>query len=162
LNARIKIKMGSIEIDYEGSEEFLKKEFREFLTAVIELRSQSAGEEIAQASSEGAPPGSSGTSVRTTTKTICSRLGGKSGSELAFAACAKLTIVDSLAEFDRKQIIKEMRSATGIFKEGFATGNLSGYLTSLVRKGKLNEVGQERYSLTEDAERDVRNRIQSK
>jgi hypothetical protein len=43
MTSKIKIKMGAIEIDYEGSEEFLKEELPSLLKTVSDLYKSSGG-----------------------------------------------------------------------------------------------------------------------
>ena len=42
MTSKIRIKLGAIEVEYEGSEQFLKEELPQLLTAVSELYAKSA------------------------------------------------------------------------------------------------------------------------
>lgn len=141
--------MGPIEIDYEGSEDFLKQELPAILTAVSTLHKESGlVEELPSGTNAGngattsnlmAPLGMSVT-------TISAKLGVKSGADLALAAAARLTRGGS-SSFSRQQLLDEMKAATGFYKTTIRS-NLSNYLLTLVKEGKLQETAKDTYSLS--------------
>lgn len=162
--SKIKIKLGAIEVEYEGSESFLKEELPALLSAVSDLyqRSQSTLPPGASSAS-GAAPASVGENpdrprLQATTGSIAARLQVKSGSELIMAAAARLSFVEGMSSFSRQRITEEMKTATAYFKPGYVN-NLSKYLHSLVKDGKLNEPSQGNFALTASSLKELEPRV---
>ncbi|WP_444906096.1 hypothetical protein ACJJIR_15995 [Microbulbifer sp. SSSA008] len=157
MDSKIKIKMGPIEIEYEGSEAFLKEELPALLSAVSDLYKESGvTETTVNADPAPAPsPASSGgtvtekttSSLQATTGTVAARLGVKSGPELVLAAAARLTLSLGVESFSRAQLQEEMKSASPYYKQTYAK-NLTGTLTRLLKDGKLFETAKNTYSLS--------------
>ncbi|EGQ8107541.1 hypothetical protein CGH72_23070 [Vibrio parahaemolyticus] len=153
MESKIKIKMGPIEIEYEGSEAFLKEELPALLSAVSDLYKESGvTEAVVNAEPDPAVSVASTTekttgSLQATTGTIAARLGVKSGPELALAAAARLTLSLGIESFSRAQLLEEMKSASAYFKQTY-NKNLSGTLTRLLKDGKLFETAKNTYSLS--------------
>lgn len=159
---KIRIKLGLIEIEYEGAESFLKKELPDLLGAVTQLYKDSGAvleasgggaEEVAKVAAAGESAGLQGT-----TSTIAAKLGVKSGPELILAACARLTFVSGNATFTRKQITDEMKSATGYYKKTYLN-NLSSYLQNLVRDQKLVEATTGTFALSVPTKNELEKRL---
>ncbi len=152
--------MGPIEIEYEGSEEFLKGELLGLLTAISSLYKQSGLVSNSEPSKLGAkttPPGNP-TKLQLTTASIAAKLSSKSGSDLVLAACTRLTFVSGQDLCTRNQINDEMKAATGYYKTSY-TSNLSNYLQTLVKEQKLNEQAADTYALTPDTKTDLEKRL---
>src|ERR1051325_9492929 len=120
MTSKIKLKLGSIEVEYEGSEEFLKQELPTLLRGIIDLYRESGDSETKvsssakQAASKGEQSGSAHLDL--SVGTIASRLGVSTGPDLVVAACASLTFVKKQESFDRKAILNEMKHATAFYK----------------------------------------------
>lgn len=164
--SKIRIKLGAIEVEYEGSEAFLKEELPALLSAVADLY-QKSGPVVPAASAPSAPNAadaampngtSSGPTLQMTTGAIASRLQVKSGPELIMAAAANLAIVQGQVPFTRKRLIEQMRSATAFFKENYVS-NLSKALNTLLKENKLNEPSKDMFALTHTSEQDLRARL---
>jgi hypothetical protein len=95
MTSKLRIKMGPIEVEYEGSEEFLKQELPDLLRAVTTLYKDSGITEVQGDS----PDGASATGLQGTTATYAAKLGGGTGPELAIAAAARLRIGLGLGTF---------------------------------------------------------------
>src|SRR5207245_11520222 len=92
--------------------------------------------------------GSIGTAIlQGTTSTLAARLKAASGPELIVAASARLTFVLGHRSFRRKQILEEMRTASGYFRSTYSA-NLTKYLRSLAKAGTLIEASQGMYALS--------------
>lgn len=163
MESKIKIKMGPIEIEYEGSEAFLKEELPALLAAVSDLYKESGiTDPVDAGESTGAAPapasaGSKGT-VQSTTGSIAAQLGAKSGPDLIMAAAARLTLSLGLGSFGRSQITAEMKSASAYYKKTYVN-NLSKYLNQLVKDGKLLETAKDIYALSASAKSSLEARI---
>ena len=81
-----------------------------------------------------------------TTRTIAGKLNCKSGPDLVKAAAARLTYSLRLSTFKRKQILGEMKKASGYYKQSYGQ-NLSNYLNQLVKDGILVETSANTYAL---------------
>lgn len=92
-----------------------------------------------------APPLESG--LQLSTDTIATVIAAKSGPDLIIAAAAHLHFVEKKLKFGRQDLIEQMRSAPGHFKETFVN-NLSSYLTGLTRADRLRLVATGTYALS--------------
>jgi len=146
MTSKVRIKAGAIEVEFEGSEEYMKEE----LPALVELLyslgplNENGEEEESQEL-----PASSDTSkqkLQLTTNTISAKLNVKKGGELVIAACAHLTLVKGADTFSRSNILAEMKLANNYFKESMSK-NLSNTLKVLVKQDKLLETATDRYAL---------------
>lgn len=160
-NSKIKIKMGPIEVEYEGSESFLKEELPLILKAVSDLY-QTTGVEInPPASNNPEPPksnNSGGTNIVGTTSSIAGKLGVKSGTELIVASAARLTFVLNKEKFNRKDILNEMKSASAYFKNSYGS-NLTTYLNNLVKDGTFLETSSGIYAISATKSASLKSRL---
>lgn len=148
MTAKIRIKMGDVEIEYEGSEEFLKTELGDLISGVVDLHrvspktdSSSDGDEVEEQSDvdDGG--------YALTTNSVAAKLGAASGQELMIAAVSKLTIVDNKTKITRADLLKEMQEATSYYKKSYSK-NLTSNLKTLVTSDRLREIAKNTYSLS--------------
>ncbi|MBR8056455.1 hypothetical protein [Burkholderia dolosa] len=166
--SKIKIKLGAIEVEYEGSETFLKEELPALLSAVSDLY-QSSQIDLSPTGLSAVPADNgslngaatangtashNGASMVGTTNAIATRLNVKSGPDLILAAAARLTIGSGMGVFPRQRLIDEMRTAPNYFK-GSILKNLSASLQRLLKDGKLNEPSRGHYALTASCRADL-------
>jgi len=155
MSSKIKIKIGQIEIEYEGSEDFLKEELPSLLEAVTELYKETGAlteavtDAPASAATGNAPAASINSDSIGTTNSIAAKTGAKSGTELAIAAAARLVLGRKLEQFTRKQLLEEMKNATQYYKSSFGS-NLSTSLKTLVGDHKFIERAKDTYALKAD------------
>lgn len=152
------IKIGSLELQYEGDSQFFKNEFMELVSSLQGLGvdksllgSRAARREPAGGSSETGTAG-------LTTRSIAARLNSKTGPDLIYAACARLGVVLAKDNFRRREIIDEIKTATGYFRTTMVK-NLSSYLKTLIRDGKLIELSNEVYALAASARAELEQRL---
>lgn len=152
MESKIRIKLGPIEIEYEGSETFLKRELPDLIKTVTEL-SKSAGvtPDITDDSSDKNKLRTG--KIQLSTQSIAAKLSCSSGPDLVLAAAAHLTLVKNFDVFSRKQLLAEMGTASGYFKTTYCN-NLSAYLKTLL-KDKLNEPSTGKYSLSENTRKEL-------
>lgn len=153
MTSKIRIKMGPIEIEYEGSETFLKVELPELLRAVSNLYKESGLSsksplETPSPTSVGGIETSQPQPIEATTGSIAAKLQCKKGPDLVMAAAARLTCVLNKDKFTRDDLLKEMQTATTYYNKNYAGGNLTKYISTLMKNGKLNEPSHNNYSLT--------------
>src|SRR5690348_16260150 len=96
MSSKIKIKVGPVEVEYEGSEEFLKNELAELLSSISKLYRESGA-----SSQPPTPPAGNGIGSIGTTGAIAVKLQASSGSDLALAAAARLYLGHQKASFTR-------------------------------------------------------------
>lgn len=163
MSSKLRIRIGEVEIDYEGTEEFLKQELPQLLKTAMELHRASGGSSSGGSGKgeAGAAGGSAGArkAASLTTGSIAAKLGAKSGSDLLTAAAAHLVLVNGTEPFTRQQLLTEMQSATSYYKSSYST-NLTKYIkTALQKDGPLSETGKNAYALTAAARADLEKKL---
>jgi hypothetical protein len=155
---KIRIKLGPIEVEYEGSEKFLKEELPDLIRTVSDLYKASN-------LNLGGPPGKDSEvgdepteACSLSTTDISAKLSCDSGPDLVLAAAARLTLGQGMSTFSRQTLIKEMRSATAYYKPSY-NANLTSYLNRLVRAVKLNTPSPGLYALTAGAREELRSKL---
>jgi hypothetical protein len=164
VSSKLRIRIGEVEIDYEGTEEFLKQELPQLLKTAMELHKASGGSSLGGPGKTGshASSGASGGASKVaslTTGSIAAKLGAKSGSDLLAAAAAHLALVKNTEPFTRQQLLSEMQSATSYYKSSYST-NLTKYIkTALQKDGPLSETAKNSYALTAAARADLEKKL---
>lgn len=151
MSSKLKIRIGDVEIEYEGSDDFLKQELPELLKTAMELRkvSRSAGSD-AQDSVDTERKGSgggNGAAVKGTTAAIAARLKVSSGPDLLLAAAARMTFVSGKDTFIRQELLTEMQSAASYYKKSYSA-NLTAIIARRIDEGDLTETSSNNYALT--------------
>jgi hypothetical protein len=98
-----------------------------------------------------------GTSIQLSTGSIASKLGCDSGTELALAAAAHLTLVRNVEVFSRKVLYEEMKTAKSYFKSNYSK-NLSKIIKTLM-KTEINEPSTGNYALTAKSREELRSKL---
>ena len=161
--SRIRIKIGALEVEYEGEEDYLKDGLLDFLKSVVDLAEVSeftdfSGEGQGEEGDSQPPiPQPKGIS-HLAPETIAAKLNTKTGSDLVLAAAAYLKFTQGLGNFTRQQILEAMKEATGYYK-GSMSNNLTRYLGSLVKRGRLNALANGKYSISAPTEKELRANI---
>ena len=145
MTSKLHVKLGRLELDFEGSEDFIKQELMTVLGKLKEFGAlHDMNDDDAIETKNGGKPKLGGD---LTTSTIAGKLGVDSGTELAIAAMVRLTVMQSADKATRTQITTEMRTATAYFKESYIS-NLTKSLKVLVTSQRLNDLGSSTYSLS--------------
>lgn len=154
MEIKIRVKVGDVEIEYQGPEDYLRKGIAEIAAATDALRGKgfptdevAPTEEIEETTEaeEIAPPPHRET-LPMTVSSIAKTLQCSSGHDLVVAACASLTLIKHEDVFTREQIRLEMKEAGRYYKDNYRK-SLSKYLNALVRNGVLLEVDEGTYSI---------------
>ncbi|MBU6298185.1 MAG: hypothetical protein KGJ79_18195 [Alphaproteobacteria bacterium] len=149
MTSKLRIRLGEVEVDYEGDEDFLKKELLGFLKTAIELYrvSNDAPRPDAAKAKPSGQHSSAHHGLSLTTGSIAAKLESKSGSKLLKAAAAHLTLVKKADSFSRQQLLEEMQSATSYYRATYSN-NLTKYIkTALQKDGFLSEIAKGTYAL---------------
>ena len=148
-DARIRIKLGQVEIEYEGKADFLKTQLLETVKEVLELQKEVPAALAAPLAEQPPAPSNSGKgTIEHSTDTIAYLIGATTGNELAMAAAAHLHFTKGKKTFARKEILQEMKGAHHYFKQSYE-GNLSRTLKALTKgKARLRVISTGIYSLS--------------
>lgn len=160
MNTKVRIKIGDVELEYDGDTQFLKQELPQLLNAVMELRPAHAprGDAPSKAQAKRKTP-SSDEGLSLTTNSIASHLGSKSGSDLLLAAAAHLVLMEEIEPFSRAQLLGAMKSATSYYTKNHAS-NLTRYLKqAILKNGPLSERAKNSYALTAAARRSLEQKL---
>ncbi len=152
MSSKLKIRIGEVEIDYEGNEEFLKQELPELLKTAMELH-KAAGTVPARDSLAGTAKDTHKI-LSLTTGTIAARLKVSSGGDLLLAAAVHLTFVLKKETFSRKELLAEMQKASSYYRKSYS-GNLTNYLKAAVDDDELSETATDAYALTAKTRADL-------
>jgi len=149
-SAKIRIKIGVIEIEYEGKASFLQDELLNLVQNLVGFYAEHKAAIPVDAppdKPEKSGPNGLSSQLDHSTNTIAGHLGAGSGSDLAIAAAARLTFVKKQDKFTRKEIDTEMKSATTYFNKNMSS-NLSSSLNTLVKGKRLNQIEKDVYALS--------------
>ena len=148
--AKIALKIGHLEVEYEGSESFLKEDIFRLMEKVIGFHAEHStalSAALPQATTEDEDATVGQPEINMSTSTIATSLNAKSGPELAIAAAAYLTLVQNKGKFSRDEIHENMKNATSYYKRSMSN-NLTSLLQRLVKNGRLNEISDGHYALS--------------
>jgi hypothetical protein len=150
MTSKLRIKIGEVEIDYEGTEEFLKQELPQLLKTAMELH-KASGTVASGASGSKAASSSAGkiggAFPRLSTASIAAKLSVGSGPDLILAAAAQMTFVAKKETFSRQELLKEMQNASGYYKKTYSN-NLTKYLNGAIADQKITETATNVYALS--------------
>jgi hypothetical protein len=151
MTSKIRIKMGSIEVDYEGPEQFLTKELLKLLKDVANLQHENGNNKKGHNSEsendkDDNEEGDTNAKISGTTKTIAAKLECKNPTDLLMAAAAQLSIVQKKHRFTRKELHDGMKSASGYYKSSMGN-NLTKTITGCIKSGELVEHSTDNYAL---------------
>ena len=149
MNTKIRVKIGQIEVEYEGESEYLKDGLVTLLNDVAEVFSEHS--ETAKKIEEADAPAnvvSMSDKNNLSTNTIATELDVSTGSDLVIAAASYLYFVQNKETFNRQEILNEMKSASTFYKSSYS-GNLSQSIKRLVQAKRLNLVRKDVYALNQ-------------
>lgn len=145
MTSKVRIKAGSIEVEFEGSEEYMKDELPALVELLYSLSPADDSDEEESVELQ-ATTDTSKQKLQMTTNTIAAKLNAKKAGDLILAACGHLALVKGAGTYTRSNILAEMKLATNYYK-GTMIKNLSGSLKTLVKKNKLLETATDTYAL---------------
>jgi hypothetical protein len=141
--SRISVKLGDLEIEYEGEQKFITDGLLNFAKEFV----ATTGQNVVASSTSGRQRERKGALVLSTSS-IAQKLGSRSGSGLAVAAAAHLVLVKKMDHFSHTELLTEMRGAKTFYKKSFHN-NLGNSLKTLVNAGRFNHIGDNDYALSE-------------
>lgn len=155
--SKIRIRVGDLEIEFEGSEDFIKEQIPEILQDAADIK-VSSSVQTTEEEIEGISQEEQEKFVDLSTASIAQKIGVKTGKELVIAAAAFLTFVKNKPSFHRREILYAMKEATPYYQQNYSK-NLSRYLDQLVREGSFNKTSAGTYALSMRVRRDLEERI---
>ena len=157
MSSKLRIRIGEVEIDYEGTEEFLKQELPQLLKTAMELHKASgiSASGMGAVQNKTINAGSSGAVPSLTTGSIAAKLGAKTGSDLLVAATAHLALVKKAEPFSRQALLTEMKSATSYYKANYSSNLTKLLKTALQKGGVLSETAKNAYAMTASSRADL-------
>jgi hypothetical protein len=160
-NSKLRLKLGSVEVEYEGRISDLNQELPELLETIssyVAVAGKQAAKE--QVSSEAAMVEEpSNSNIDLSTNTIAMRSGASTCGDLALAAATNLYFVQKKDKFSYKDILAEMQRATSFYKTSMNGSNLKNALGRLVKDKKINECGGGVYALHASALPELKARL---
>jgi hypothetical protein len=148
--AKLRLKIGQLELEYEGSETFIENGLMHIIERLTTLDvpnmpppPHEAGEQatLPPPAAQLAPPKSS-----LSTTDFAAQMGAKSGTDLVMAAASYLHHTKGVEEFRRPDILQEMKSAKAFFRASYGS-NLTKSLDTLVKSGRLQNPRSDTYTL---------------
>lgn len=156
MSSKLRIKIGEVEIDYEGSEDFLKEELPQLLATAMELHKASettqSQNHVDEQSSDTMRGGESG--IGLTTGGMAAKLRANSAVALLRCAAGHLTLVKNKIRFSRQDLLSEMKSAAGYYKKTYSN-NLTKSINTCLKDGTISEVGTNTYTLSAKAKSEL-------
>jgi hypothetical protein len=162
MTSKIRIKIGQIEVEYEGSEEFTKQELLGLIQTMSDLCKTTIPTPLATAGSPTSTPSTAASPQQPVGQisigNIAAKLKCKKGPDLVLAAAASLALVKNKDCFTRQEILEEMKAATGYYKATLVS-NLTVSLNSLIRSNKLLERPSGEYALHANARNELESQL---
>lgn len=154
-SARIRLKVGTMELEYEGDPSFLTGGIEALLVTMGDLSLKVPAEppSLAETTEKVQPvigandnTAVNGGKYSFSTNTIASHLTAKNGPELIICAMAQLEIVQEKSYATRNEILNEMKSATTYYNSGMSS-NMSKNLANLTKAKRINQISKDTYAL---------------
>jgi hypothetical protein len=146
--AKVKIKVGVLELEYEGDSSFLKNGLNDLIehvanisTSIPAIIAETTEEKIAASSNEGT------LAISLSTGSIAARIPSNTGPELAICAMVHLELVKGKQTYGRKDILDEMKTAKAYYKQSMSKNHSAG-VAGLVKAKKANEVSTGEFCLS--------------
>ena len=168
--AKIKLKVGSMELEYEGDPSFLTGGIEALLVTMGGLVGKVPDDpppapdpaaHVPPANGNGnggGEPAAGGGAFTFSTNTIAAHLDANSGPELVICAMAQLELVQGKASSTRHEVTAEMKNATTYFKQTMVN-NLSSSLSGLVKAKRINQIAKDTYALSAAERKQVEAKI---
>ncbi|BCD99850.1 hypothetical protein [Marinagarivorans cellulosilyticus] len=154
MTSKVRIKAGSVEVEFEGSEEYMKDELPALVELLYSLSPADDSDEEEESVELQATADTSKQKLQMTTNTIAAKLNAKKAGDLILAACGHLALVKGATTYSRSNILAEMKLATNYYKATM-NKNLSGSLKTLVKQNELLETATDTYALDANTQKKI-------
>jgi len=150
MTSKIHIKLGALEISYEGNEAYLKSELPKLVEKMASIEVTQVENLPAPKQQQKQPAGINSESINLSMESIASKTNVKTGTDLAFAACVYLRLVEEKETFTRADILGSMKKATSYCSNSH-TKNLSISIKTLIGDKRLIQRSNGSYALSATA-----------
>lgn len=152
--AKIRMKVGAIELEYEGDAAFLEGDIEalfERMSGLLTKTPANARSRILEAEESAVDGKGDLTSTGNghfslSTNTIAAHLDAKTGPQLVMCAMAQIELIQGKASSSRHEVISEMKNATTYYKQTMVN-NLSTSLSGFVKAKRINQIAKDTYAL---------------
>ena len=150
--AKLSIKLGALEVVYEGQQTFIESGLMDIVErlASMDIQDVAPANSISQGShaqtTEGGNTATLNVATRLSTTDFAVKMSAKSGSDLVMAAAAYLHHTKGSEDFRRSDLLNAMKGAKAFYKTSYGS-NLSKSLEMLTKSGRLQNPGSETYAL---------------
>lgn len=155
MTAKLRIKAGPVEFEYEGEAPLAVTDIKELFSYIETLFKSPMAAEVPEASAltkllpaPASDPAPTASGPKLHVNSVAQKLKTKSGSELAVAAAATLQFYDNKETFTRTELLDTMKKATMYYNSNMS-GNLTKSLGTLVG-AKFNQISDGVYSLASE------------
>ncbi|MFO0972125.1 MAG: hypothetical protein U1A27_01625 [Phycisphaerae bacterium] len=145
--SKIRIKLGAIEVEYEGEHDFLERDLLALVKDLMEIAPLAPPSRDHKAGNNQTGQGGHGGGGTGTVSTFAAKLKVASGPDLILAALLHSAKVDGKASLKRKDLLTAMQSAKSHYKASYSN-NLSSSLKNLVKSNDINDVAADEYALS--------------
>ena len=145
--AHVRLRMGDLEVEYEGAASFLKSELLDLVREMAGLHVSRAVPSTRDESSRRPAAPDPKPAVDMSMEALATKLSAAKGPDLVIAAVAFMTLMQGRDVVPRKDILATMKTAPAFYKESMS-GNLSKALQSLLKQNRLNQTSGGQYALT--------------
>lgn len=160
-SAKIRIKVGMMELEYEGDPSFLTGGIEALLVTMGDLAGRVPQEPAPTATPEtakGSSPAGQNGSVAFSTTTIAAHHEAKTGPELMICAMAQLELVQHKASYSRSDILAEMKNAPSYYDKNMSS-NMTSNLSSLIKARRIKEISKDIYALSASERKQVEAKV---
>jgi hypothetical protein len=162
--AKIKVRVGTMELEYEGDPSFLTGGIEALLVTMGDLAGKVPDITMTSLHSQSIPASGGNSSPKPTgtftfsTSTIAAHLEAKTGPELAICAMAQLELVQGKTTSLRADILAQMKSATSYYNENMSS-NLSAILVGLTKAKRINEISKNTFALNANERKQIEAKV---
>ena len=154
---KIRLKVGQLEVEYEGNEAFLEGGIYEMMEKIASLHAKHSAilsSSSPQVKTQNDKVATNVTPFDLAVNAIAERLDATTGAHLALAAATYLTLAKNEPKFSRAQILEAMKSDASRYKRSMSK-NLTRHLQSLIKDKCLNNVADGRYALSAPKRKEI-------
>ena len=145
LQSSVRLKMGQMEVEFQGSEAFIREELKDLVSTLADVHKNAAL--ATRLIEESTVPGQlkdlnrpTGDVSDHTVTSLANKFNCKTESDLVKAAATYLTFVKKTMPFSREELLQAMREGGAYFKDSYSR-NLSACLERLVKEDTLRTQG---------------------
>lgn len=157
MTSKVRVKLGQLEVECEGTEDFLKDELPKLLETFSKLAPPVVSPHPLERSDVSTNNGDVAL-VNSTMPYFATKLDCTKGPELLLAAATWLTLVGKKVTYQRKELLDAMKEAKGTFKPAMVS-NFTATVKALQASGALNEPAKGEYALTDAKLRELKAKL---